>query len=102
VSLKGVSGFSFFSPRRIRITSYPHISRATAHNRISRKGQKCSEQGERIFSCCSAFQNQEKEGAQANLSVRSFHEELRLGGGKEDTFYLLFLFVAAEFKPGSL
>lgn len=80
----------FFSPRRIRITSYPHISRATAHNRISRKGQKCSEQGERIFSCCSASRNQEKEGAQASLSMRSFHEELGLEGGKVDTFYFLF------------
>lgn len=93
-------GFLFFHPEELELLE--HISRATAHNRISRKGQKCSEQGERIFSCCSAFQNQEKEGAQANLSVRSFHEELKLGGGKEDTFYLLFLFVAAEFKPGSL
>lgn len=51
----------------------------------------------------SAFWNQEKDGAQASLSVRSFHEELSLDGGKEDTFHFsFFLSGAAEFKQRSL
>lgn len=86
VNLKGASGFAF-SPRRIRIASYPRISRATVHNRISGKGQKCSGQGERRdIQQLLGLLEPRIWGSLASVRVRSSHEEIRL----EEGFYFLF------------